>query len=237
VKPIPSSSRNAADLDVLDVDLVQRGTDGKRVRLLAEQRNRSSPLASVLRRRRSERELLPMRYDDLSTLLRRVLGPSYQMTAKDGYVETFRPFPSAGARHPHTLMLISTGVEGIPDGSWLLQPESMELLPFEQTEVIADLGSAISEAARVSKLPPATIVLLARHRRVLSKYPGDWGESLLWRDSGVLLATAHLVATDLGLGSSIVGIANSISIPIGEHEALVDTGALIVGRTGQGKGL
>jgi len=55
---------------------------------------------------------------------------------------------------------------------------------------------------------PAAVLFAASEPRLTSdRYPG--GESLLWRDAGVFLGLAHLLATALGHSSTILG---SVSI-------------------------
>lgn len=61
----------------------------------------------------------------------------------------------------------------------------------------------------------------------LARYPG--GMSLLWREAGALLMLVHLAATDLHLGSCLVGTCG-VLYPIGPSPRHpVDLGAVVIG--------
>jgi SagB-type dehydrogenase family enzyme len=140
----------------------------------------------------------------------------------DGYVQTHRPTPSAGARHPIDVHLLAHDVEGLPGGAWRFDALTCELVATsaDHDATLERLGSIVGRAA-----PPSALLAVAHLDRTLSRYPD--GLSLLWRDAGALLATLHLCATDLGLASCIVGATGVMMDDITLAE--VDVGALIVG--------
>jgi hypothetical protein len=67
--------------------------------------------------------------------------------------------------------------------------------------------------------------MVAEPERTLSRYPA--GTAHLWRDTGALLATLHLLASSVGLSSCIVGTSGLLG---DENEARIDLGALALGR-------
>jgi hypothetical protein len=75
--------------------------------------------------------------------------------------------------------------------------------------------------------PPAAIVTVAHPDRTLTRYPA--GISLLWREAGALLMLVHLAATDIGLGSCIVGTCGVLNPPSDSASHPVDVGAVAIG--------
>jgi hypothetical protein len=160
----------------------------------------------------------------------RLVSPSDEVIAQDGYIERFTPVPSSGGRHPFTLLLIANAIEGLGNGGWIVREaqETKLIRPSWDPDITETIDRAVMAALRASTAAPAVLVLLGRERRVTSKYIN--GESLLWRDAGACVATAHLLAHDIGLASTIVGVASSAQIRIpGTKERLVDMGALAFG--------
>lgn len=232
--PVPPSLRTTLGLDSADAHLLCKDST-RTAHRLGDDVYPSHSLSQILRLRRSERQFGSVEWSLLSSLLYRLISPGMTMRAEDGYVEEYLPVPSAGARHPHTLLVLAKQVEGIEDGPWVVDRLSHLLVPvILSRDTTSKLTLAVSSALRREDEPPATVVLLARRRRTLSKYPE--GINHVWRDAGALLAMAHLVATDLGLASCIVGTGGIVSIPLfGTDESLEDTGALSVGTKVQGK--
>ena len=145
----------------------------------------------------------------------------------DGHVESSRPAPSAGGRHPHVLVLLAQDVSGLESGPWALDPDGAALHPIDHDgDILERALLAVSDALRLSA-PPAVIFTVARPDATLDRYPA--GISLLWRDAGVLLAVLHLIATDLGLGSCIAGTSGVLFPSDGATSTLVDTGAIAIG--------
>jgi SagB-type dehydrogenase family enzyme len=140
-----------------------------------------------------------------------------------GFQKTFRPYPSAGGRHPIDVYVVATHVEGLASGSWRFDATRCELVPD------ALRGDRLLAAARaaldVVEDPPALLVLVADFSRTLSRYPA--GSTLVWRDAGVAAATMHLVASARGVASSIVGTAHTINL--GGGRLAGDVGAVAVG--------
>jgi len=120
-----------------------------------------------------------------------------------------RPAPSAGGRHPLTLVVLASDVSALPSGWWALDPEAAVLRP--------------------SHAPPAAILAVGCPDATLSRYPD--GISLLWREVGALLMLIHLASTDIGLGSCIAGTCAILHPVPSDASALVDLGAVALGTT------
>jgi SagB-type dehydrogenase family enzyme len=137
---------------------------------------------------------------------------------------TYRPAPSAGARHPCELLVAAVDVLDLPPGWWLFDSTRCELVSQELPGLEA--ASAAEEAGVVLGVDhplPAVVFLIANLSRTLSRYPA--GTSLVWRDAGVLLGLLHLCACDLGLGSCIAGMSGALPLDF----PLVDVGAMALG--------
>jgi SagB-type dehydrogenase family enzyme len=185
------------------------------------------PFADVMHTRRSDRSLLPPDAASVGTVLARAGLVRARWAGPDGYHRTSRPAPSAGARHPHVLVLLARDVTGLPPGPWVLDPDRACLRPanHDPAQVQAALDR-IGEALR-TPAPPAAVVTVAAPGSTLARYPS--GMSLLWRDAGALQATVHLAAADLGLASCVVGTAGILHAWNGTPGGLVDTGAVALG--------
>lgn len=197
----------------------------------------SRPLADVLDERRSAAELQTgagmgaIRVHELVALLAR----SYRVQSVHGDESgdhgrwTYRPVPSAGARHPFELLVSVTAVNGLEAGRYVFDPYRVGLprLAHAWTRYAGEVEKATMRARRASVPPPATIVLVGNADRVAERYSAPL--TLLMRDAGALLQTLHLVATDLGLASRILGSAGHITHDKDTGYLIADCGALVVG--------
>src|SRR5581483_8059078 len=112
--------------------------------------------------------------------------------------------PSAGARHPLTLVVLVRDVVDLPAAGWALDPDVAVLRRSVHARDAVDYALAqVGDALHTSHPPPAAIVAVGRPCATLSRYSD--GISLLWREVGALLMLVHLAATDIGLGSCLVG--------------------------------
>lgn len=197
----------------------------------------SRPLATVLDERRSATDLRTgtgvgaINVHKLVALLAR----SYRVQDVHGADGggggrwTTRPVPSAGARHPFELLVSVTAVDGLEAGRYVFDPHRVGLPRLAQawTRYAGEVEDAAMRASRANATAPATIVLVANADRVAERYSAPL--TLLMRDAGVLLQTLHLVATDLGLASRILGSAGHITHDNDTGHLIADCGALIVG--------
>ena len=159
-----------------------------------------------------------------------------EWVAADGYVERQTFAPSAGARHPLTALVLTCDVPTpTPPAAeqrhraWAVSASVAPTL-YEIEGHVAQrtaLLDAVAASARLEDHPHTVIFALARFRRTLSKYPD--GMSLVWRDSGVFLGYAHLLATHLGLHSSLVGAEHTTEFPLPDTpDTLIDVGAIVL---------
>jgi len=188
----------------------------------------SQPFVRVLALRRSTRSLGAVSLELVATAMARSALTRERWVAADGFHESSRAVPSAGARHPHVLVLLAQEVAGLESGAWVLDPDAAVLCPghYEAASVNRALD-AVSVAMRLTHPPPAVVFTVARPSLTLGRYAG--GMSLLWRDAGALLGFLHLAATDLGLGSCVVGTSGVLHMNAGDSMAPVDTGAVAIG--------
>jgi hypothetical protein len=220
--PIPAGMRDTSALDVLDAEML--AGPSAHAAVLPEP---VSTLALSVQSRRSVRRSGRVTLQRALDVLAPLMTATVEWTAADQYVERQTFVPSAGARHALTALVLSKDAEDTQHRAWAISP-SVKPRCFAVSRYGAEISSvlqATSAALRLADAPDTVIVVLARPRRILSKYPD--GHSLLWRDAGAYLASAHLVAAGLGLHSCIVGIAETTRFELdGTTEALIDVGAL-----------
>jgi SagB-type dehydrogenase family enzyme len=188
------------------------------------------PFAETIAARHSHRDLRAPTLSEVGTVLARAGLTRSTATDLAGAPIARRAAPSAGARHPLTLVLLVRHVGGLAAGSWVLDPDAAVLRPgkhrLEQTEAgLREVAEALGQPGP----PPAAVLAVAHPDRILSRYPQ--GISLLWRETGALLMLVHLAATDLGLGSCIVGTCGVLCADDGSGAGPVDLGAVALGAT------
>lgn len=203
--------------------------EGRKVALGALIQEASRPFAEVLDARRSSRTLGPVCLGALATLLVRGARVRAWAEGPDGYQITHRPAPSAGARHPFRLLLAAQQVDGLEAGWWWFDPVQCDLTRAEQYLPSPEEAVAtVAEVGQLDRAPGAVVFLMAYFERTLSRYPA--GGSLVWRDAGVLLGLLHLCATDLTLGSCIIGTCGIVRIDR-TPQLVADVGAVAIGRS------
>lgn len=190
----------------------------------------SQPFDRVVKRRRSIRRLQAPHLEDLGVIVARAGLTRHGGTTELGNPVTSRPAPSGGARHPLRLMIITAQpLHAVhPHRGWVLDPDAAVLRPAAVSDTAID-GALMRFAAALGleSVPPAAVVAVGFPASTLTRYPG--GMSLLWRETGALLMLVHLAATDLYLGSCLVGTCG-VLYPVGptpQHP--VDLGAVVVG--------
>lgn len=186
------------------------------------------PFAETIAARRSHRNLREPNLTEVGTVLARAGLTRSNATDLAGAPIASRAAPSAGARHPLTLVLLVRHVSGLAAGCWVLDPIAAVLRPgkhrLEQTE---EALREVAEALGQPEPPPAAVLAVAHPDRILSRYPD--GISLLWRETGALLMLVHLTASDLGLGSCIAGTCGVLCADDGSGLGPVDLGAVALG--------
>jgi hypothetical protein len=109
------------------------------------------PFAETIAARRSHRDLRAPTLRQVGTVLARAGLTRSRATDLAGAPIASRAAPSAGARHPLTLVLLVRHVDGLTAGSWVLDPDAAVLRPgrhqLDQTQ------AALREVAVALGLP------------------------------------------------------------------------------------
>lgn len=226
--PAPAEIRDTSALDVLDAELLAGAS--------AQSSSLPKPMQTLtlsVQSRRSVRQSGFVSLERILSVLSPLMTATAEWRAEDGYLERQTFVPSAGARHALTALVLSRGTDDTHHQAWAISPSTNPRY-FEVSQhgvEIATVLSATSDALRTPEAPDTVIILLARPRRILSKYPD--GQPLLWRDAGAFLTSAHLVAMSMGLHSCIVGIAETTRFELGgTSESLIDVGAITLAERG-----
>ncbi len=160
----------------------------------------SRPLDQVLTERASRAGTGPVPGDTLHVLLERLREPRQTALDAAGRAWESRPYPSAGGTHSLDVLVLARHVTGWRNGWYRWQPHDgpVPVLPPRTRDAVTAIGLALR-----GRETSAYLLAVADLPLLHARYPN--GAALGWRDAGCLLATAHLIATDLGLASTIVG--------------------------------
>jgi SagB-type dehydrogenase family enzyme len=160
---------------------------------------------TVLSSRTSHRAFGSLDESELAALLFHACRIRSSWSQAGGYRATSRAAPSAGARHPIDILVVREGPDRFRADRlrstrvYLFDPLTTDFCQLDAS-LARILRSTNAHAAKLlGSRPPATLCLLARIDRTLARYPG--GLSLVYRDTGALMATIMMVATSLGLAS------------------------------------
>ncbi|MER7989426.1 SagB family peptide dehydrogenase [Streptomyces noursei] len=167
----------------------------------------SRPLADVLAARRSVRGYAPdpVPLPLLAALLARAARVRGHLAPR-AYQQTQRPAPSGGARHSLEIHLVARAVAGLSPGAYHYDPfaHALHRLAPWSDELAAFQQRTVTDPALLDQAPPASLCLTAVAARTTWKYEG-MALSLIYRDTGCLMQTLSLTATDLGLASCLTG--------------------------------
>jgi len=180
----------------------------------------------AIERRTSRRGLRQIDAGSLSALL--WFTAKTRLTKHDvgGLKWQRRPVPSAGGRHPIDILVIE-------------QPQHPTLAVYDAAaHALCDLAVANAENLRnairvindvTMNTEGAILLFAANFGRTMAKY--QHGESLVWRDSGALLATFYLVSESLGLGCCGVGVTGEpwVSSLLDNSPGVRGVGGCVVG--------
>jgi SagB-type dehydrogenase family enzyme len=161
----------------------------------------SAGLLAVLRNRRSLRRYadIPLSTEELAFLLWATQG----VTARDGDVSTFRPVPSAGARHAFETYVYCRRVDHLEEGIYRYLPLEHGLL-FEFTE--DGLGRRIADAClgqRFAGQAAATFFWSVLPDRMEWRY-GPAAHRVLPMDAGHVCQNLYLCAEAVGAGACAI---------------------------------
>lgn len=199
----------------------------------------SRPLAETFTARRSARRYAsrPLPLPLLGALLHRSARVQRRLSAQDdlgtlGEV-TQRPSPSGGARHSLEIYLIVRNIAGLAAGAYHYDPfdHALHQLSPWTADLAKTLHHTMVQPAQMKAPPPASLYLASYAARTTWKYKG-MALSLIYRDTGCLLQTLTLAATDLGLASCIAAqVETPIDAPFlqGRDQEFIHTGNLALG--------
>ncbi len=121
---------------------------------------------------------------------------------------TVRPYPSGGASYELELYLAADKCEGLARGFYHYDAGAHALTRIEvrDQDLQAMLKSA-EFAMGASGVPQVLITIAARFGRVSWKY-SSIAYALILKDTGVLMQTLYLMASDMGLGGCAIGTNN-----------------------------
>lgn len=194
---------------------------------LASDSDGSMSFEELIAKRRSKRFMGPCTLSQLARVLIGAYAVYEEAVAADGYRISRRPVPSAGGRHPFKLIVASWAVRGLEGGFWEFDSRAHTLRRWKTDRSLHAVVGKICDAGDIPIAPGAVIFPLCDLARTLSRYPA--GVSLAWRDAGALALMLHLVATDAGLSSSIIGTSGLLARADLDGPAIQDLGALTLG--------
>lgn len=172
---------------------------GRSFRLPQPETSNSVDFFEVLHNRRSEIGLSSLDKMELGTLLWHSAKVSGTHVQQDGYILSQRPSPSAGARHPIDLLIVSPAVSALMCYYNPFEHVLYELLLPDQV-----FQGFIDHVNQNVSMENATLIWMIAHpQRTMAKYNN--AESLIWRDAGALLQCIQMVSTALGLCSTPLG--------------------------------
>ena len=170
-------------------------------------------LGELLARRRSHREFAaePLELALLGEFLR---GSCRVLRIVPAVGVSFRPYPSAGGRHPLEVRLAALHVDGLGRGVYHFDPYDPRLLPLDVDrrpldELPERLGRCLDSDLPVE--PAVVLLITAVFARTMWRYH-DVGLGLIHRDTGALLQTLSLVATALGLAGCPVHLPGELAV-------------------------
>jgi SagB-type dehydrogenase family enzyme len=178
-----------------------------------------SPVARLLRERHSTRD-----FDDRNPItlaeLSRFLDGAARVHSKwksavdlgdgDGPEVEYaaRPYPSGGSAYELELYLAVANCEGLPRGFYHYDADRHALVPIGAGTAELDALFASAEFAMDAPAAPQILITIAaRFNRVAWKY-SSIAYSLVLKDTGVLIQTLYLMASDLQLGGCAIGSIN-----------------------------
>ena len=178
----------------------------------------NSPIAKLLRERHSARTFDRERPITLSELARFLDATARVVTTWKSKIDlgdtspevayAARPYPAGGAGYELELYLAVDRCDDLARGFYHYDAGAHALVPIETRA--EDLDAVLTEAKFAMDAPAApqiVITIAARFGRITWKY-SSLAYALILKDTGVLLQTLYLMATDMGLGGCAIGSTN-----------------------------
>lgn len=198
--------------------------DSSRLFLPKPSMGRLDSLDRILTNRRSRRVFGTLDIQSLSQLLWLTIKTCrITPTASISGVE-FRPLPSAGACHVISTIVIQTA-DAEPSTS-LYENKSHSLLSLSPVEDVVSIRTAVGSVLAPGR---GTILLFAADTFKLADKYRD-GESLAWRDAGVLIGGLSIAAEALKLSFCPLGFSgHELVQSLLQSERFMGVGGCIVG--------
>ena len=180
-------------------------------------------IVRVLQNRQSRRLLGSLSITQLGHLLWLSCRTHSLRSSDYGFDQQFRPHPSAGAMHPiHLVCQRSSGM------FW----ERYDPLEHSLVALPGSEGLAQGARARAANILPSSeavmLALVAEPGKTGAKY--EDGQSLVWRDAGVVLGYLSLLAEVLKLGFCPLGMTGDAYVaPISTCGKLQGAGLALIG--------
>lgn len=187
----------------------------------------TKPFVDVMENRHTCREFGELPREELSSLLWLSSRTRERKRENSNYIWQHRNVPSAGGRHPIDILVQEMGID--ENLLWLYNPLSHSISRLEFRN--SDLQLLLDITNDLVPISNSTILwFVAQFGRTASKYRNC--ESLLWRDSGALLATIYLNAEYLNLNCCGLGITGDpwISRALSGDKFLSCVGGCVLGK-------
>jgi SagB-type dehydrogenase family enzyme len=185
-----------------------------------------SPFFSTILKRRSRREFLEVSIVDLSNVLW-FTCKTLEINREPTIVWQHRCTPSAGGIHPIDILVLTPAKS--KEAVFIYEPISHSLRPLSGI-ARSPLNRMIEQTNEVVPIASGTLIwFVAQFQKTLSRYEN--GESLVWRDSGALLASFCMVAEALSLNCCAIGATGNphISEIFGKTDKLRGVGGCLLG--------
>lgn len=155
------------------------------------------------RRTRRERSKNPLDISLLHPLLNLAVGRTGELGTD---AEDFRGYPSAGARYPLELYIVSFDVGGLKRGVYHFNPRDGSLEVLLMGDFLQFIHEALNGAiSDFNKKARAFLIITSIWERTTFKY-GDEGKIFPYIEAGYMGANIVLLLEEIGINSVIVGV-------------------------------
>lgn len=161
----------------------------------------TTPFFEVINKRRSRRNFRAISLEKLNILLWYSARTIEIASPVHGTRWEHRPSPSAGGRHPIDIFIIDIKEAKITIYLYQNIPHALAHINVNNNKLL----NFLVETEKILPRQDATILWLgAQFDRTLSRYQN--GESLVWKDAGILISTIFFVAEALEINCCPIGI-------------------------------
>lgn len=170
----------------------------EKIQLPRAEDTRPIDIADVLSKRHSVREF------DLGYVSIRDLGAVFDLAARTPEINNpyHRPYPSAGARYPVEIYLISIRIEDIPPGVYHYDSHKHSLTTLLERDFSTGWEEIVGDHGMTA--PALVLILTAVFHRSMIKYEGRGYRYALF-EAGAIAQTIDLVSRERGLAAVWLG--------------------------------